>query len=164
MMFVLTAGHMTHAAGTRAFIDAHRDLLDRVVLEVHLEHTARRCEGDDGELRPTDEPEVRWWFTSRNPWLEATVQDAIAAEDLRRSLVFRPDVFSPMPPTDAAFFHPESVPLVSFLSAPMYLFDSRDTIDKIHEPSLAPVSRAAVRIIESTRGVSAAEMRAGVAI
>jgi hypothetical protein len=50
---------------------------------------------------------------------------------------------------------------VNFLTAPFYLFDAMDTMDKIHRPSLVPVTRAAVRIIESTAGVSAAEMRAG---
>jgi hypothetical protein len=35
-----------------------------------------------------------------------------------------------------------------------------DTLDKIHRPSLVPITRAAVRIVESTQGVSADEMRA----
>jgi hypothetical protein len=42
------------------------------------------------------------------------------------------------------------------------LFDSMDTLDKVHRPSLVPVTRAAIRVIESTRGVSARAMRAGV--
>jgi hypothetical protein len=54
------------------------------------------------------------------------------------------------------------VPLVNFLTAPFYLFDEMDTLDKIHRPSLVPVTRAAIRIIESTAGVSAAAMRADV--
>jgi hypothetical protein len=41
----------------------------------------------------------------------------------------------------------------------MYLFDSADTADKIHRPSLEPVTRAAVRIIESLRGRTAAGLR-----
>jgi hypothetical protein len=36
-----------------------------------------------------------------------------------------------------------------------------DTLDKIHRPSLVPVTRATVRLIESTAGVSAAAMRSG---
>jgi len=160
MLFLLTSGHMAHGAGTAAFIEAHKDLLEHVVLEVHLEHPARECVGDDGALVPTDEPEVRWWFTSRNDRLIDSVEEAIRAEDLRRSLIMPPDVFGPHPTTDGGFFHPQGVPLVNFLTAPMYLFDSRDTIDKVHVPSLEPVTRAAIRIIESTRGASAAEMRA----
>jgi hypothetical protein len=73
-----------------------------------------------------------------------------------------PDVFGPSPTTDGGFFHLAGVPLVNFLTAPMYLFDAQDTVDKIHTDSLGPVTRAAVRIIASTAGTSADEMRAGV--
>jgi hypothetical protein len=162
MLFLVTSGHMCHGAGTAAFIASHADLLPNVVLEVHLEHTARECRGEDGKLVPTDDPEVRWWFTSRNPMLVDAVEDALRAEDLGRSLVVPPDVFGPHPTTDGGFFHLQDVPLVNFLTAPMYLFDSQDKLDKVHEASLEPVTRAAVRIVASTQGVSAAAMRAGV--
>ncbi|MFE0148939.1 M28 family metallopeptidase [Nonomuraea sp. NPDC059007] len=152
LIFLLTAGHMAHAAGTRAFIETHRDLLGDVVLQLHLEHAARRCVVVDGELVPTGDPEPGWWFTTRKPELESLVASALVAEDLKRSFVLPPDVFSPMPPTDGAFFHPEGVPLVHFLSAPMYLFDSADTLDKVHEASLEPLTRAAIRIVEGTAG------------
>jgi hypothetical protein len=49
---------------------------------------------------------------------------------------------------------------VNFLAAPFYLFDAMDTLDKIHRPSLVPITRAAARIVASTAGVSAAAMRA----
>jgi hypothetical protein len=162
MLFLLNAGHMAGGAGLQNFISTHADMLDRVVLEVHLEHAAKRCNGVDGALVPTDDPEVRWWFTSRNPTLEANVAAAIAQHDLRRSLVLRPDIFFATPPTDGAFFPSAGVPIVQFLTAPMYLFDAQDTIDKIHQPTLEPLSRAVIQIIESTRGVSAAAMRAGI--
>jgi hypothetical protein len=48
---------------------------------------------------------------------------------------------------------------VNYLAAPFYLFDAMDTLDKIHRPSLAPITRAAIRIVNSTTGVSAAAMR-----
>jgi hypothetical protein len=162
LLFLVTSGHMAHGAGTAAFIAAHKNLLDSVVLELHLEHPARECVGIDGELLPTDAPEVRWWFTSRNEKLIDAVESAIRDEDLRRSLIMPPDVFGAHPTTDGGFFHTQGVPLVNFLTAPMYLFDSRDTVDKVHLPSLEPVSRAAIRIVESTRRTTPAEMRAGV--
>ena len=160
MLFVVTSGHMVHGAGTRAFIDAHPDLLDSIVLQMHLEHTASRCIGVDGKLVPTDDPEVGWWFTSRSSSLIATVLEALAAEDVRRSLIMPPDVFAEFPTTDGGFFHLYGVPLVQFLEAPMYLFDSQDTRDKIHDASLEPVTRAAIRILASTAGKSAVDMRA----
>jgi hypothetical protein len=165
LLFLLNAGHMAGGAGLVAFVDRNAERLAQVVLELHLEHAARAAHGEAGKLVPTDQPEVRWWFTSRIGFLEDAVEQALIAEDLRRSWIMQPDGFppgSPAPPTDGAFFHPAGVPIVNFLTAPMYLFDAQDTLDKIHTPSLVPVTRAAIRIINSLQGRSAAEMRAAV--
>ena len=159
LIFSLNSGHMAGGAGARAFVEAHRGMLAHTVLEVHLEHAANECTEEDGQTTPTGHPEARWWFTSRIPHLEAAVQAAIEGEDLRRSLIMPPTAFGPAPTTDGAAFYLAGVPLVNFLTAPFYLFDSQDTLDKIHRPSLVPVTRAAIRIIESTAGVTAAAMR-----
>ncbi len=161
LVFLLNSGHMAGGAGQAAFVREHRDELDRCVLEMHLEHTANEFVETDGRLRATGEPEVRWWFTSRIGRLEDTVRAAIEAEDLRRSYIVPPTIFGEKPTTDGADFHLAGVPLVHFLTAPFYLFDAMDTLDKIHRPSLEPVTRAAIRIIESTANVSAAAMREG---
>ncbi len=161
LIFTINSGHMVHGAGMRGFIEQHMDQIDHIVLAVHLEHPARECKGVDGKLVPTEEPEVAWWFTTRNPALVTSVHDALRTEDLRRTFVVPPDLWAPFPTTDGGFFHMLNVPLVDFLAAPMYLFDSQDTPDKIHEASLVPVTRAAVRIIASTQGTTAAAMREG---
>ena len=164
LLFLLNSGHMAGGAGAEAFIAAHKSELERTVLELHLEHAANECEEDeDGRLVPNGLPETRWWFTSRNPQLQQSVASAIEAEGLDRSLVIPPDAFGPRPTTDGGAFHLAGVPLVNYLTAPFYLFDSQDTMDKIHRPSLVAVTRAAIRIVESTGGVSAAEMRSAVA-
>ncbi len=163
LAFLLNSGHMAGGAGQAAFVETHRTELERCVLELHLEHAANEFARVDGKLRPTGHPEARWWFTSHINRLEAAVRDAIETEDLRRSLMLRPDVFGPKPTTDGADFFPAGVPFVNFLTAPYSLFDCSDTMDKIHRPTLVPLTRASIRIIESTRGVSAAAMRADVA-
>jgi hypothetical protein len=160
LLFLMNAGHMVGGAGCRAFIDAHPDLLDSIVAEIHLEHAARECRCEDGALVPTDAPEVRWWFTSLNRDLEDIVEAALTEEKLHRSLILSPEIFGPHPTTDGGFFHVEKVPVVQYLTAPMYLFDSRDTLDKIHQDSLVPVTRAAIRIIEGLGAHTAAELRA----
>jgi hypothetical protein len=161
LIFTINSGHMVHGAGMRAFIEQHMDLIEKIVLAVHLEHPARECKGVDGKLVPTDDPEVAWWFTTRNPSLVESVHRSLQKEDLRRTMVVPPDLWAPFPTTDGGFFHMLNVPLVDFLAAPMYLFDSQDTPDKIHEASLVPVTRAAIRIIAATQGMTAAEMRTG---
>jgi hypothetical protein len=163
LVFLLNSGHMAGGAGALAFIEDHRADLERTVLEVHLEHAANECGEEDGRLKPTGHPEARWWFTSRIPHLEAAVREAIEAEDLRRSLILPPTAFGPRPTTDGGDFYLAGVPIVNYLTAPFYLFDSQDTLDKIHRPSLVPVTRAAIRVIESTTGITAPAMRAAAA-
>lgn len=159
LLFLLTSGHMAGGAGTRAFVEAHEDLIPRIVLEVHLEHAARKCETSNGQLVPTDVPEPRWWFTTCHHSLESIVRDTIAAEDLRRSLVLRPDVFFENPPTDGSAFHGAGVPIVQYLTAPMYLFDAQDTLDKIHAATLVPLTRAVARLVRATEGSTAGSFR-----
>jgi hypothetical protein len=79
---------------------------------------------------------------------------------MRRSLILQPTAFGEKPTTDGADFYPAGVPIVNYLAAPFYLFDAMDTLDKIHRPSLTEITRAAIRIVESTAGVTAAAMRA----
>jgi hypothetical protein len=158
MIFAAMAAHMSHGAGTRAFIERHRAMLERIVLEVHLEHAA--LEGPAGG-QADESPRVtpRWWFTTQHPGLEQVVWDAIVEHHLDRSLVLTPDALAPFPTTDGGFFHLEGVPLVNYLTAPWYLFDPADTLDKVDHGSLDKVSRAAFDILASTAGRTAQQMR-----
>jgi len=153
LRFLLHGGHMAGGAGLHAYIDQHRAELDGVVLELHLEHAAIE---DDGR------PVPRWWFVSRIPALEAAVSDALHAEDLWRSMILAPDAIGPQPPTDGGHYHLEGVPIVDFLAAPWYLFDESDTLERIDRTNLSALTRAAIRIVASTSGRTAAAMRAEV--
>ena len=163
MLFVLQGGHMAGGAGHRAFEERRGGEMERIVLEVHLEHAALECVEQDGKLVPTGLPEPRWWFTSSIRRLESTVLAALEAERLTRSIVVPPNVFGgDAPPTDAHGFFLAGVPTVSMLAAPFYLFDSQDTLDKVDRDNLAPITRAAVRILESTRAETVKSMREAV--
>jgi len=161
MVFLLQGGHMSGGAGLLQYIEKHRAELKDVVLELHMEHAAREFGKDEGDgPQPTGRPVPRWWFTSEIDPLKKAVFDALTTEDLRRSMILPPDAIGSQPPTDGAFYHNQGVPIVQFLTAPWYLFDKQDTLDKIEQDSLEPLTRAAIRILDSTKGVSAAQMRA----
>lgn len=160
MMFLLQGGHMSGGSGIGAFLAAHQDELDRYVLEIHLEHACLDFTEQDGGLVSAGQCVPRWWFVSRIPPLEDAVIAALATENLTRSTVLAPDAIGEAPPTDGSGFFRAGVPAVNFLSAPFYLFDSVDTLDKIDRDNLVPLTRAAIRIVQSTAGVSADAMRA----
>jgi hypothetical protein len=163
LVFLLQGGHMSGGAGLLGYIDAHRAELDRVVLETHLEHIALSYEERlNGSIASTGKCVPRWWFTSRNPQLESIVKSALTTEQVYRSMLLAPDAIGTQPPTDGAFYHNAGVPIVQHMAAPWYLFDERDTLDKVDKDSLVGVTRATIRIVDATRGISAAAMRAGV--
>ena len=141
MTFLLTAAHMAGSAGTKAFIADHAEELKRIVLEIHLEHAAAEFVEKNGRLEATGEPEPRWFFTSEIPELEKTVVEILTSENIDRALIIRPTTFGPQPTTDGGSFHPAGVPIVNYLTAPFYLFDPIDRMDKIHKPSLEPITR-----------------------
>ncbi|WP_045875343.1 M28 family peptidase [Pseudofrankia sp. DC12] len=160
MRFLLQGGHFHGGAGLVDYVAKHGTELAKVVLEVHLEHAARDVAAAGGRLTATGRCVPRWFFTSRIPALESTVYDALVAERLGRSMLLAPDAFGPMPLSDGALYYPAGVPIVQFLSAPWYLFDEADTLDKVDQDSLLPITRAVIRILDATRAMTAAGLRA----
>ena len=154
LMFLMNSAHMAGGKGTEEFVKRNEDLLSKTVSAIHLEHVARDVKTENDKLIPLDAPTISWWFTSRILALEQIVEDAIIKEDLQRSIILPPDNLIPghdRPPTDGAFYHPAGIPFVSFLTAPPYLFDTSDTMDKIHEESFIPITQAVIRIINSLK-------------
>jgi hypothetical protein len=145
--------------GQGVFIESLGDTIDRTVLEVHLEHAAKEFVEEDGELVDTGLATPRWFFTSRNTELEESVYSALEAERLDRSLILAPDVISGRPPTDGVGYYDAGVPIVNLLGAPFYLFDAMDTMDKVDREHLVAITRTFIRIIDGTRGVTAADTR-----
>jgi hypothetical protein len=160
MRFILQGGHFFGGAGLVDYVAKHGAELAKVVVEVHLEHAARDVAAGGGRLTATGRCVPRWFFTSRIPDLESTVYDALVAERLGRSMLLAPDAFGPMPLSDGALYYPAGVPIVQFLSAPWYLFDEADTVDKVDQDSLLPITRAVIRILDATRTMTAAGLRA----
>jgi Peptidase family M28 len=153
LMFIATAGHMSGAAGSIAVLARYPKILDRTVLEVHLEHVARRAHMTPSGLEVTKQPETRWWFVTKRPDLQQLVVDALHAEGMHRDLVLPAVGFfgGDVPLSDAAPFSLAGVPVVSLITTPLYLFDPRDTVDKIDNRTTETVRDAATRMIAATK-------------
>jgi hypothetical protein len=161
MIFVLHAAHMAGWVGQKLFVREHAEELERTVVEVHMEHAGKDFVVEGGEVVDSGLPVPRWWFTSRNPELEEAVYSALETEDLKRSLLVAPDAISGRPPTDGVAYYDAGVPIVNFLGTPWYLFHEADTLEKVDKENLVGITRATIRIIASTAGTSAADMRTG---
>jgi hypothetical protein len=166
MLFLATASHLPPigelegSTGERTIIRENPDVLKRTVLDVHLETPALEYRIDeDGGLVNMRRPEPRRLFTSMAPQLERAVIEAVKAEDLRRTMVLPADVLE-HPRSAAGHFHSAGVPIVSFISLPVYYFAAEDTPDKVDREGLSPITRTFIRIIYETEGATAAGMRA----
>lgn len=156
MMFVATAGHMDGAAGSIQLLRDYPEILDKTVLEVHLEHVAKRAHMKDGTLQLTDDPETRWWFVTKRPDLQQIVADSLQAHSMDRDLILPAVGFfgGAAPLSDAAPLSLAGVPIISLITTPIYLFDPRDTVDKVDTKTLEVVSRAATQMIDASRNLT----------
>jgi hypothetical protein len=156
MMFVATAGHMDGAAGSIALLQDYPEILDDTVLEVHLEHVAKRAHMEDGKLRTTDDPETRWWFVTRRPDLQQIVAGSLEDHGMDRDLILPAVGFfgGTAPLSDAAPLSLAGVPIISLITTPIYLFDPRDTPDKVDTATMEVVSEAATQMIDASRDLT----------
>lgn len=156
LMFVLMDSHWTGYQAHQAFVDAFvapRDLDRRIVANVTVEHIAKQAEiGPDGGLVVFDKPEYRGVFENVSPALKAVIEAAIVENGLERTLRLPADEIVSLLgelPTDADLVYQAGVPTVSLISAPIYLYDKADTLDKVMKSDLAPVARAFIQIIDA---------------
>jgi len=150
LMVNFSAGHFYGSIGTRAFIKEHRDgLLDRIALEFHVEHIAREAlQKKDGSLTMLDRPEPIGGFVSFNRHIISAVKSAVLAENLTRIMLLPPEgPLGAFPPTDGGDYYLDDVPLVNFISSPVYLLNSEDTLEKVARERLVPTARTVARVL-----------------
>jgi len=147
MLFLATSGHFLWGTGSWTFIQNHTDFLEEVALEVSLEHIAMEYEGVDGGLVPIGKNQAYWWWCSENETLIEILKSAIETEDIDRSYIFLPEAMGDRPSSDSSFFYEYNVTLVNLVSAPLYLFNPTDTLEKVDNESLVPITRAVIQLI-----------------
>jgi hypothetical protein len=147
MIFVLQAGHFYNSIGGKRFLANHPDVLERAVIELHIEHVAKDLDPVDGQWVDTGMSEVRGIFASGNPLLIDFTKDAVVERDLARTLVLQTG--SPLGvPGDGAMYWVAGIPIVQLISGPEWIFDPIDTPELVAQEDLVPVARAFMDMID----------------
>ena len=104
------------------------DVVPKVALEITVEHVAKEAiENQGGELvesgsrkvRGCSCPLIRQWSMQFSPISRTTASTA--------SSFYPPEgPLGPYPPTDGGDWYPAGVPLVNFISNPVYLLNAED--------------------------------------
>lgn len=163
LVFLFSGGHFAGPAkGTSAFVQQNPELMERVMLDICIEHIAQDFDAVDGEWVDTGMPEPRQVFVAGGDeaavqFMVDTLARAVERHDLRRLMVFPGD--SPVGvPTDAHAFHQAEYPIYSYISGPEYLFDPCDTIDMVAIDELNPVASAWIDVITELDEVPASQL------
>ena len=163
LIFLAASGHFHGAAGTRSFVEKHKNgLLTNTVAAIGVEHIAEEVEEDGrGGYRKTGRPEVRALFMEKTPELIRIVEEAVRNVRLDRTLAVDAFLFGPEPPCDSAPFFTAGIPSVCHISGPLYLFDPHDMIDKVRTEDLPKVAQMFSQCIESIDSIPAADLARG---
>ena len=154
IMFAATDSHYTDYEGHVGFIKNREKENKNIVLDLAIEHIAKEMDLDDkNNIILHDEPETRMLYVDKNEeGLLELVKKAVERFDIEKTVILpvgrsggeytSDDVCS-----DAYDFNAAGIPVVSILSAPMYLFHNSDDVDKVHQPSLSKILKMYAYII-----------------
>lgn len=161
LVFVAAAGHMYKGQGAYLFAKQHPDIMNRVKVVLTLEHMPAKevKAGLSGNYVATGYPQASTIYSSEDPKVVAPVWKALDRKPTEAT-VCEP-AFLGIPFSDAAGYvawskEPDSgykrsgtIPYVSWISAPLYLLDSEDTLDKIDTDRLVPFTETVTEIVKN---------------
>lgn len=153
IVVLLTAGHFYGSIGTRTFIEEHAaDVVPRVALEITVEHVAKEAiEDEAGELVESGRTEGTGVFLPFNQAMVDAVLTNLKDNAVDRVFLLPPEgPLGPYPPTDGGDWYLSNVPLVNFISNPVYLLNAEDDFHWVDQPRLARVAGAVAGIVQET--------------
>lgn len=163
VIVLFTAGHFYGSIGTRRFIADHAaDVVPKVALEITVEHVAKEAiENKDGELVESGLAEGTGVFLPFNQAMVDSVLANLKDNGVDRAFLLPPEgPLGPYPPTDGGDWYKAGVPLVNFISNPVYLLNAEDDLHWVMESRLPKVAGAVAGIVEATEPLSKSEIAA----
>ncbi len=153
LVFVLTDGHHYRGIGGRMFADTHaRDIMDKVIIDINLEHLAARDAVDDGygSLVTTGRGALTLIFVNESPTAIATaarmLENMVPAPD--RTLEIHSTLIGDVPPGEAGHYHiAAGIDFIHWIGSPPYLLTAEDTLDKVDENLLNPIARSVTEMV-----------------
>ncbi len=163
VIVLFTAGHFYGSIGTRTFIEDHAgDVVPKVALEITVEHVAKEAvENEAGELAESGLAEGTGVFLPFNQAMVDAVLANLEDNGVDRAFLLPPEgPLGAYPPTDGGDWYAAGVPLVNFISNPVYLLNAEDDFHWVMESRLPKIAGAVAGIVEATGRISKAGIAA----
>jgi hypothetical protein len=153
ILILFTAGHFYGSIGTREFIKKHKnDILPNVALEISVEHIAKEAiENEKGKLVYSGKAEGMGIFVPFNRKMIDLVLTSVQANELDRVFLLPPEgPLGDYPPTDGGDWYEAEIPVINFISNPVYLLNEEDDFDWIMEDRLSKVAASIKDIVQKS--------------
>lgn len=163
ILVLFTAGHFYGSIGTRTFIADHvHDVVPKVALEITVEHVAKEAvEDSQGALAESGLAEGTGVFLPFNQAMVDVVLANLKDNGVDRAFLLPPEgPLGPYPPTDGGDWYKAGVPLVNFISNPVYLLNEEDDFHWVMESRLPKIAGAVAGIVLATEQLTKAEIAA----
>jgi hypothetical protein len=160
LVFVATGGHHAASVGVANFVAAHRDIINKAVIDLNCEHTAAiLVRSDDGRnLTPANtESPKGLGVTNFSPLLIKHMTEALDRYGVVTSS--RPTTRAP---GDAGGFVRAGLPVVQLIESNYWYHTSGDTAATITASGLERTARAYALFLDRVDSSSRAELQRGV--
>lgn len=160
MVFVSTDSHYTDYEGHDKFLDMMEEEGKNIVADFCVEHIAKEMDMDeDNRMIIYDRPETRIIFATDYKGLANMAFDTFCEHGMAHTMLmpaapYGSDAYDPdFVCTDAYSMHERGIPVISHLTAPMYLSHNTDTFDKVYFDGLVPMAETYIDMITKAWGI-----------
>jgi hypothetical protein len=148
ILFAFMDTHFTDYDTHDAFIAAYLDGKTNILADVCVEHIANEfAEDEAGNFTLTGLPEPRIVFVSDVKALVKITKEEILRHKYSRTVVLPAKLLGDEVPTDADMFYQQGIPIISMITAPIYLYDDIDTDEMVAKDELRPTADVFADII-----------------
>ena len=139
VLFIATDTHFSDYDTHDAVVEKLFGEDSRIVANLTIEHICEEYKiADDGSIYDTGNIDTRVVFVNGSDTLIDIVNEEFVRHGMERTVVLPSTLLGESLCTDADEFYQEGIPLCNLISAPVYLYSSDDTMDKIPKSALVP--------------------------
>ena len=157
ILFATLDSHFYGYAANLHFIKKHQTINKKILIDICIEHIALEGKEVNGELVMTEDIEPRGFVITENKKFLEITKNSIINNNIERTVMV-PTYTILGVETDAFHIHKSGIPIISFISGPIYLYDELDTPDKVAVDQLQPTTSMFVDIIDGVDSMSNEEI------
>ncbi len=161
IVVLFTSGHFYGSIGTRSFIDTHlADIVADTAIEISVEHIANEAvENTRGELVASGKTEPVGIFIPFNRSVRDLLVRQLLLQGHGRTLLLPSEgPLGDYPPTDGGDWYEAGIPVINYISNPVYLLTDDDALPWVNEERLSRVAHLFAEVITALDSLTKAEI------